>query len=252
MKSPADNYSAHDGRGESALPSLLLPGAWVVNDWNPPADPDWQRILSDVAGLNLYGDPMLRIVNGSSRLELIGGIWGNVEVEDAGLPSLRYQWDQRYPWLEDFWLIEEWVPTLVSRDTWEAQERKWEDGLSYLVHPTFPLRGEYRFFTHFRRVEVDADGEKFDVPINPFPGGLRLLASAWARRRALAPPPTLEVDAGARERRIRQNLVVGKARRLAKEAQAKRAKKDIWDNEIGGLTGFTPRIALTGLDVPKA
>ena len=225
---------------------LLMPGAWVVNEWAPTADPDWQRILDDLAGRNLYGDPMLRIVNGSSRLELVGGLWENVEAEDAGLPRLRYQWDQKFPWLEDFWFVEEWVPTRVSREAWEAAERKWEDGLSYLSRPIYPSRGEYRFFRHFRK--KGQDGE--ETPARPTTTGLRMLASWWARLRSLTPPD--DEDSAGREKRIAENLLAARAKREFQEIKAKAAKRDIFYNEVGGMTGLTPNVSLAGLEIPGA
>lgn len=240
--------AATEGRAESAPSSLVFPGAWVVNDWRPTADPQWQRLLTEIAGRNLYGDPNLRIVNGSSRLELIGGLWGNVELEDAGLPALRYQWDQKYPWLEDFWFVEEWVPTRVSRAAWEAAERKWENGVSYLEHPVYPTRGEYRFFRHFRR-KVEG-GE--DLPVQPTTTGIRMLAGFWARLRALTPPPDLDEEAAAREKRIRTNLSAAKERRAMRDKVARQKKRDIWENEVGGPTGLTPKVSLAGLDLPPA
>lgn len=243
--------AVHDGRAAVASPSPRLPGAWIVNDWNPPADPLWQRILTEVAGVNLYGDPLLRIVNGSSRLELVGGVWSNVEYEDAGLPSVRYQWDQRYPWLEEFWIVEEWVPVNVSREAWERAERQHEDGASFLAHPLYPSRGEYRYFNHFRQKTKDEDGEDLELPELPTPTGLRILAGAWRLRRSKYPPPTLEADAAERARRLQGNARAAAERRARRERENRRIKRDIWENEVGGPTGITPKVSLAGLTVPK-
>lgn len=224
-----------------------LPRFLCLNEWRPSADPLWQGILTEVAGVNLFGDPMLRIVNGSSRLELIGGVWMNVEREDAGLPSVRYQWDQRYPWLEEYWIVEEWTPVVVSREEWEASERSWEDGVSYLVHPLYPgARGEYRYYNHFRRKL--AEGE--DEPEAPTPTGLRFLAEVWRRQRAKHPPALLERTREEREKRMQDAIRRAKGRRAAREAEARKKKRDIWENEVGGPTGITPKVSLCGLDVP--
>jgi hypothetical protein len=236
MKGLADlEMTALDGRGESAPPSPRFPHVLVVHDWQPVADPSWQRILTETAGTNLYDEPHLRIVNGSSRLELIGGLWVNVEREDAGLPSLRNQWDQKYPWLEDFWIVEEWFPQTVSRETWEARERETEDGITFLAHPLYPSRGEYLYFTHFRR----PSGLGEDLPEIPTPSGLRFLAGLWRRSRDLKPPSRRERERRATEKRERA------------EAVAKSKRRDIFYNEVGGMTGLTPNVSLAGLDIPK-
>lgn len=268
LTSLADTNEALDGRVESAPPS---PRFLWVQGWNPWADPLWQRILTEVGGRNLYGEPMLRIVNGSSRLELMGGVWENTEEEDAGLPSLREQWDQRYPWFEEFWLVEEWIPTRISREAWEARERKTEDGVTYLEHPIYPSRGRYIYFSHFRRqtiVPIEAAPEagsgvhveyparfrglyaSVHTPERPTPGGLRLLASRWRRLRAKTAPAELEEMAAEHDKRMAENARVERERRLLREKDARKAKRDIWENEVGGLTGFTPRVSLAGLDVP--
>lgn len=230
-----NTHAVPDGGTTVASSPPRLRGAWIVNDWRPVEDPLWQRILTEHAGVNLYGDPHLRIVNGSSRLELIGGLWSNVEREDAGLPTLRYQWDQKYPWLEDYWLVEEWAPTTISRETWLARELREEDGVTYLSHPLYPERGEYRYLTHFRR-KLAGGGETPDVPTTT---GLRFLAGLWRRSKELRPPTARENARRAQEARARQ------------EADARRKNRDIFYNEVGGITGLTPTVSLAGLDVPK-
>lgn len=91
-----------------------------------------------------------------------------------------------------------------------------------------------------------------EIPEQPTPGGLRYLASRWRRLREKSAPPELEVSARERERRIEGNTRVMKERRLRAMQAAKRAKRDIWENEVGGPTGITPQVSLAGLDVPRA
>lgn len=237
--SPADlGTLALDGRVESAPPSPHLLGVRCVAEWNPVADPAWQRILNEIAGLNLFSGPNLRILSGAQRLELVGGLWTNNEEEDAGLPAFRCQWTQRYPWFEEFWIVEEWKPPLFygTRSSWERGQRQHEDGVTYLEHPIYPERGDYEYLNHFRR----KTSEGLEIPETPSTTGLRMLAHLWVNAKNLKPPSLWEAQRRLAEKRAR------------KAGENKRVKRDIWENEVGGLSGFKPIVSLAGLDVPSA
>lgn len=231
--------------GGGGVSALLPPRAFCLAEWGPRPDPAWQRILTSIAGRNLYGDPMLRICHGSGRLELMGGIWANVEEEDRGLPALRYQWDQRYPWAEDFWLVEEWVPVQVSPEEWERQERQWEDGLSYLEHPLYPSRGRYVWYTQLRRLVGQVE-----VPDTPSPGVLRALAQRWRRIREKVTPAELQVTAAKREAVVAANLREGRKRKEKKRLWAKKVNRDLLENEVG-MPIARESVSLNGLEVPR-
>lgn len=233
-----DRVLALDREAVSAPPLSPFRGARITMEWTNAPDPAWQRILDEHAGLNFYGGPNLRILWASSRLVLAGGVWNNTEEEDAGLPSVRYQWIEKYPWLEGHWIVEEWKPPTLygSRATWEESQRRWEDGISYLEHPIFPERGDYEYLTYFRRKLAGG----LEAPESPTSTGLRVLASLWLRAKHRRPPTVRDLERRAREAKDRKDL------------EAKRKRKDIWDNEVGGLTGFKPTVSLAGLDVPPA
>ena len=75
--------------GGGAVSAPPPPVVFCLAEWGPRPDPAWQRTLTSIAGRNIYGDPMLRLIHGSGRLELMGGIWSNIDEDDYGLPALR-------------------------------------------------------------------------------------------------------------------------------------------------------------------
>ena len=231
--------------GGGAVSAPTPPRVFCLAEWGPRPDPAWQQILTSIAGRNLYGDPMLRLIHGSARLELMGGIWVNVEEADRGLPALRYQWDQRYPWAEDFWLVEEWVPVQVSPEAWERQERQWEDGLSYLEHPLYPSRGRYVWYTQLRRLVGQVE-----VPDVPTPGVLRSLAQRWRRVREKVTPAELQVTAAKRDQVVAANLREARKRKETKRLWAKKVNRDLLENEVG-MPIARESVSLNGLEVPR-
>lgn len=228
-----------------AVSAPTPPRVFCLAEWGPRPDPSWQEILSGIAGRNLYGDPMLRLVHGSARFELMGGIWENVEEEDRGLPSFRYQWDQRYPWAEDFWLVEEWVPTSLSPEEWERQERQYEDGVSFLEHPLYPSRGRYVWYTQLRRLVG-----QIEVPDTPTPGVLRSLAQRWRRIRERVLPGELQASVAQRELLVAANLREARKRKEKKRAWAKKVNRDLLENEVG-MPIVRESVSLNGLEVPR-
>ena len=77
-----------------------------------------------------------------------------------------------------------------------------------------------------------------------------MLASWWARLRSLTPPD--DEDSAGREKRIAENLRAARVRRELRDKEARRVKRDIWENEVGGMTGLTPNVSLAGLEIPGA
>jgi hypothetical protein len=96
-------------------------------------------------GVNLYGDPLYRIVLASSVMHLVGGQWPD--------GTRAYRWVPRYRNPRSQWILEAWAPARISQREWDS----YADPITGwpLLGP-YPSRGEYECAWEFDK-GVDAD-----------------------------------------------------------------------------------------------
>lgn len=104
-----------------------------------------QVIATRAGGLNLYGEPIYRVVWGWSRLTIIAGEWEDYDQHGNWIRTVgEYRWEPKnMPF--DRWHLERWLPPshFISRKHWYEITDEEFNGVHFAALGAFPSRGEY-------------------------------------------------------------------------------------------------------------
>jgi hypothetical protein len=101
-----------------------------------------RRYLNDIGGLNLYGDPIFRVVwsnNATKETTLPWPALGNSVLEKA--KRLRYG----RAMVHDRFVLEKWQPPELYGEPEDWVESEWKPGSGIIDYGPYPSRGKYNF-----------------------------------------------------------------------------------------------------------
>lgn len=106
-----------------------------------------QEILTNSLGRNFFGDPNFRLIWSGKRLDYIGGLFEDRDLEGnliREVVEVRVEPKYENP-VQNRWLIEGWLPAeqYGSPETWERTTQDNSGGkITYALGP-YPSRGDY-------------------------------------------------------------------------------------------------------------
>lgn len=148
-------------------PSL---GIYAGNDYaGPPIDPNVQRRIALLGGVNLYGEPRFRLVWGWARRTWIGGRYPDGFV--------GYRLEPKYWPKFERWHLEQWksAEEIGSPEWWEYETTSNVDGITIRELGPYPARGEYE------QVRCIEDDRKQFFPLVPAAVDQIVRLVDWAR-----------------------------------------------------------------------